>query len=680
GLGLTLVLIILGLFLEIRLALWVMLGIPISFFGAMLLMPTLDVSINMLSLFAFILALGILVDDAIVVGENVFEHRQKGKPYVEAATDGTVEVGIPVIYAVLTTVAAFLPLVFVTGVMGKFIKVIPLVVIALLIMSLIESLFILPAHLSGGRPNNHVRRGFFGALEKVRLGFGKHLERFIAETYRPFLERCMRYRYTTVAAGIAVLFLTLGVVRGGILKFTFMPEVEGDMVIASIKMPPGTPAEETGKVAQFVVEEGKKVVDEIDRDKGEGNSIMRNIFSLVGTTLARAGPGGGKTSSASHVSEIAMFLAESKDRGVPAAEVANRWREAVGDLPGVDSVTFTSSLFEVGSDIDVRAAHADFDVLDRVAGTVKRSLAGYPGVGNIDDSLSRGKRELKIQLRPEARTLGVTEEELGRQIRSAFYGAEALRLQRGRNEVKVMVRYPKEDRRNLWNLESMRIRTPDEGEIALAAAADVSEGWGYASINRTDRKRVVNVTATVDASSANAQEILLDMQENLFPKLSVDHPGLTFDLVGEEKERKESMDSMKKGFTMALIGIFALLAIPFRSYSQPLLIMAAIPFGVVGAVAGHLIMGYSLSILSFFGIVALAGVVVNDSLLLIDTVNIKRREGAELQTALGDAGTRRFRPILLTSLTTFFGLSPMILETSVQAQFLIPMAISLGFG
>jgi multidrug efflux pump subunit AcrB len=680
GLGLTLVLIILGLFLEIRLALWVMLGIPISFFGAMLLMPTLDVSINMLSLFAFILALGILVDDAIVVGENVFEQRQKGKPYVEAAVDGTIEVGIPVIYAVLTTVAAFLPLVFVSGVMGKFIKVIPLVVIALLVMSLIESLFVLPAHLSGGRPNNHVGRGFFGALERVRLGFGKHLDRFVAETYRPFLERCMRYRYTTVAAGIAVLFLTLGVVRGGILKFTFMPEVEGDMVIASIKMPSGTPAEETGKVAQFVVEEGKKVVEELDRDKGEGNSIMRNIFSLVGTTLARRGPGGGQTASASHVSEIAMFLAESKDRGIPAAEVANRWREAVGDLPGVDSVTFTSSLFEVGTDIDVRAAHADFDVLDSVAGRIKRSLAEYPGVGNIDDSLSRGKRELKIQLRPEARTLGVTEEELGRQIRSAFYGAEALRLQRGRNEVKVMVRYPKEDRRKRWNLESMRIRTPDEGEIALAAAADVSEGWGYASINRTDRKRVVNVTATVDASSANAQEILLDMQENLFPKLAIDYPGLTFDLVGEEKERKESMDSMKKGFTMALIGIFALLAIPFRSYSQPLLIMAAIPFGVVGAVAGHLIMGYSLSILSFFGIVALAGVVVNDSLLLIDTVNIKRRGGVELFTALGDAGTRRFRPILLTSLTTFFGLTPMILETSVQAQFLIPMAISLGFG
>lgn len=679
-LGLTLVLIILGLFLEIRLALWVMLGIPISFFGAMLLMPTMDVSINMISLFAFILALGILVDDAIVVGENIFEHRQRGKPYLEAATDGTVEVGIPVIFAVLTTMAAFLPLVFVTGMMGKFIRVIPLVVIALLLMSLVESLFVLPAHLSGGRPNNQARGGFFGAVERVRLGFGKHLDRFQSGTYRPFLTRCLRNRYLTVATGIAVLFLALGIVRGGILKFTFMPEVEGDLVIASVKMPPGTPAKETERVSGFVVQEGKKIVEEFDRNKGDGNSIMRNLFSLVGSTLARVGPEGGQISSASHISEIAMLLTESKERGVSAADVASRWREAVGDLPGVDSLTFTSSLFEVGSDIDVRAAHADFDVLESVAGSIKRSLAGYPGVGDIEDSLSRGKRELKIHLRPEARTLGVTEEGLGRQIRSAFYGAEALRLQRGRNEVKVMVRYPEEDRRKLWNLESMRIRTPDEGEIPLASAATVSEGWGFSSIQRTDRKRVVNVSARVDASVANAQEILEDLQANLFPKLAVDYPGLTFDLVGEEKERKESMESMKKGFTMALIGIFALLAVPFRSYSQPLLIMAAIPFGMVGAVIGHMIMGFSLSILSIFGIVALAGVVVNDSLLLIDTINIKRREGSELLPALLDGGMRRFRPILLTSLTTFFGLSPMILETSVQAQFLIPMAISLGFG
>ncbi len=679
-LGLTLVLIILGLFLEIRLAMWVMLGIPISFFGALLLMPTMDVSINMISLFAFILALGILVDDAIVVGENIFEHRQRGKPRIEASVSGTIEVGIPVIYAVLTTVAAFLPLVFVTGVMGKFIRVIPLVVIALLLMSLIECLFVLPAHLSGGRPNNHVRGRFFGSIEKVRLGFARIMEGFITRKYRPFLDLCLRYRYMTVAAGIAILFLTLGVVRGGIIKFTFMPEVEGDLVIASIKMPTGTPAEETGKVAGLVVNKGKEVVGEFDKGRDGESSIMRNIFSIVGSTLARGGPDGGSTESASHISEIAMLLTESKERGVPAADVAARWREAVGTVAGVDSMTFTSSLFEIGSDVDIRVAHDSFDVLAGVSGRIKRALAGYPGVGNIDDSMSRGKRELKINLRPEAQTLGVTEEELGRQIRSAFYGAEALRIQRGRNEVKVMVRYPEKDRRNLWNLESMRIRTPAGGEIPLARAVDVYEGWGYSSINRTDRKRVVNVTASVDTSVANAQEILIDMQKNLFPELLRDYPGLSFDLVGEEKERKESMESMKMGFTMALIGIFALLAVPFRSYSQPLLIMAAIPFGIVGAVIGHMIMGFSLSILSFFGIVALAGVVVNDSLLLIDRVNINRREGAELQTAVLDGAVRRFRPILLTSLTTFFGLSPMILESSVQAQFLIPMAISLGFG
>ncbi len=680
ALGLTLVLIILGLFLEIRLAMWVMLGIPISFFGAMLLMPTMDVSINMLSLFAFILALGILVDDAIIVGENVFEHRQRGKANLDAATEGAIEVGIPVIYAVLTTVVAFMPLIFVTGVMGKFIKVIPLVVIALLFMSLIESLFVLPAHLSKVRLNNRVKWRVLGAIERVRLWFGRFLEGFISRRYRPFLEICLRNRYTTVAAGIAVLLLTLGVVRGGIIKFTFMPEVEGDLVTVSIKMPTGTPVNETAKVTGFVVDRGKAVVDGFDRGRQGKPSIMRNVFSIVGSTLVRHGPAGGETDSASNIAEVAMLLTESKDRGVPAADVASRWREAVGPVAGVDSITFTSSLFEVGSDIDIRAAHEDAGVLAAVAGRIKRNLTGYPGVGDIDDSLSRGKRELKINLRPEARMLGVTEEELGRQIRSAFYGAEALRLQRGRNEVKVMVRYPEEDRRKLWNLESMRVRTPEGGEIPLARAASVNEGWGFARINRTNRKRVVNITARVDPSQANAQEILMDMQESLFPALARDYPGLSFDLVGEEKERKESMDSMKQGFTMALIGIFALLAVPFRSYSQPLLIMAAIPFGVVGAVVGHMIMGFSLSILSFFGIVALAGVVVNDSLLLIDRVNVNRKEGSDLVTALVDGGARRFRPILLTSLTTFFGLTPMILETSVQAQFLIPMAISLGFG
>jgi multidrug efflux pump subunit AcrB len=335
----------------------------------------------------------------------------------------------------------------------------------------------------------------------------------------------------------------------------------------------------------------------------------------------------------------------------------------------------------LGANIDIRLAHDDFAVLESATGRIREALATYPGVGDITDTYARGKRELKFRLTPEARTLGITEEELGRQIRSAFYGAEALRLQRGRNEVRVMVRYPEEDRRSLADLESMRIRTPDGGELPLSRAAFVEEGSGFSEINRTDRNRVINVTASVNGKSANAGDILLDIKEGLLQELARDYPGISFDLEGEEKERREAMASMGEGFLLAMVAIYALLAIPFRSYTQPILIMIAIPFGVVGAVAGHIIMGYNLSMLSIFGIVALSGVVVNDSLLLIDRVNRNRREeGTEIHQAVIDAGMRRFRPIILTSLTTFFGLSPMILEKSVQAKFLIPMAISLGFG
>ncbi len=677
--GLTLVIIILGLFLEIRLALWVMLGIPISFLGALLLFPYLDVSINMISLFAFILALGILVDDAIIVGENIYDQRQKGKPYLQAAIDGALEVAVPVTVSVLTTVAAFLPLVFVSGMMGKFIRVIPLVVISLLLLSLIESLFVLPAHLAMGGPRP-VSRGLIGAIDRVRTGFGKRLDWFISVPYRRFLSLCLRNRYATVAAGIAVLLLTVGIVKGGILKFHFMPVVDGDVITASLKMPPGTPIEETARVQKLLEDKAMEVVAEYDKERPRGDSILRDVYAVVGGTMIEAGNVGSSVDSRTHLSDMALFLKQSEERGVPAVEIANRWRARVGEVPGVESIVFTSNMVRMGANIDIQLAHEDFGVLDIASERIKDALARYPGVGDISDNYFKGKRELKLRLTPEARTLGVTEEDLGRQVRGAFYGAEALRFQRGRNEVKVVVRYPEEDRKSLWDLKSMRIHTPGGGELPLTRAAFIEEGRGFSEINRTDRKRVINVTASVDDKTANAGEILFNLKRGVLRDLANDYPGLTFDMGGEEKERMESMGSMVQGFMLALLGMYALLAIPFKSYSQPLLIMAAIPFGMVGAVAGHLIMGFNLSILSIFGIVALSGVVVNDSLLLIDKVNRNRQEGVELFQAVVDGSKRRFRPILLTSLTTFFGLTPMILETSVQAQFLIPMAISLAFG
>lgn len=678
--GLVLVFLVLGLFLQIRLAGWVMLGIPISFMGAMLLMPAMDVSINMLSLFAFILALGIVVDDAIVVGENVFEHRSSGKPYMKAARDGATEVAGPVVFSILTTITAFVPLLMVQGQIGKFIKTIPLVIIPILAVSLIESLFILPAHLGHGK---HIKstHGPAAFVEKVRAGFAKRLERFVNGPYHRFLSFCLKNRYATVASAVAILMVSLGLVGGGVVKFRFMPEVDGDYVMGKVKMPIGTPVEKTARVQELMAGKADELVESYDRDRPEGSSILRDVYSIVGNSISGDGPRGSvEGSSGGHMAEVALILEKSEKRGVPAVEIANRWREMVGEVPGAESLTFSSNVVHFGANIDIRLSHDDIGMLEKAADRVRSALARYPGVGDITDNYSQGKKELKIRLKPEARTLGITEEGLGRQIRSAFYGSEALRFQRGRNELKVMVRYPEEDRRHMANLERMRIMTPDGGHVPLARAAEVTEGRGYSVINRTDRRRVINVTASVDSKVANAEEILADVKATLLPGLARDYPGLSYDLEGEDKERRESMGSMKKYFGMALFIMYALLAIPFRSYTQPLIIMSAIPFGVIGAILGHMIMGYDLSILSMFGLVALSGVLVNDSLLLIEYINRKRAAGADPLQAVIEAGRRRFRPILLTSLTTSLGLTPMILETSVQAQFLIPMAISLGFG
>lgn len=677
--GLSLVIIILGLFLEIRLAMWVMLGIPISFFGTLFLMPFIGISINMISLFAFILALGILVDDAIVVGENIYEHRQSGKSFAQAAIDGALEVAIPVTFSILTTVAAFLPLIFVSGMMGKFIKVIPLIVITLLLVSLVESLLVLPAHLALGKRRGE-SQGLLGAIDRTRRSFGQTLDRFVAGPYLKALERSINFRYISLAVAIGALILTIGIVKGGVIKFRFMPEVDGDRITASVQMTRGMPAEETGRVQQRLVETALESVKEYDQNRPEGDSILRNIYSVVGSTIAGDGPAGGLSSNGTHLTTVAMFLTESEKRGIPATEISALWREKMGEMPGVESLTFASNLIRMGANIDVRLAHEHFEVLEQASDRLRSALAEYPGVDDIEDTYTRGKREIKLQLKPAAQTLGVTESDLGRQIRAAFFGAEALRLQRGRNEIKVMVRYPEESRRALADLENLRIRTPSGAEVPLSVATSISQGFGFSQINRTDRKRVINVTASVDSRKNTAEDILKELNTKILPQIVADYPGLSFDMEGEEKERADSMGSMLAGFKLALLIIFALLAIPFRSYSQPLLIMAAIPFGMVGAVLGHILMGFDLSLLSMFGLVALSGVVVNDSLLLIDRANQNRREGMGLRESLIAAGTRRFRPIILTSLTTFCGLMPIILETSVQAQFLIPMAISLAFG
>jgi multidrug efflux pump subunit AcrB len=688
--GFILVVLTLALVLRFRLAFWVSLGIPVSFLGALWLLPGLDVSINMLSLFAFIVVLGIVVDDAIIVGENVFTHQSRHGRRLRGAVEGTQEVAVPVIFAVLTTVAAFMPLLSIEGTMGKLMRNIPLVVIPCLLFSLLECLFILPAHLSHMKklqgPNGTGKgraaarpEGVWGRFQ-TRVAGG--LDWFINHAYRPALELGLKWRYATAALGAATLIVTLGYVGGGWIDFVFMPPVESDYISASLTMPQGTPVEVTSEAVRVIEESAERVRQEMIDETG--NDPFRTISaSIGGQSRARQGPPGmtdNNQVSAAHLGEIFIELAPTEERDFTSTEAMNRWRERTAAIPDVVELKFNASLLSAGEDINVQLTGPDIDDLRATADELKNHLAEYAGVYEIADSFREGKKEIKLRIKPSAEVLGLTLVDLGRQVRQAFYGEEAQRIQRGRDDVRVMVRYPESERRSVGDLENMRVRTPDGKEVPFHEVAVVEQGRGYATITRVDRRRAVNVTADVDEDQTTSGRVLADLRANVIPKILAAHPGVAYTLEGTEAQMRDSMGGLERGFAIALILIYALLAVPLRSYVQPLVIMTAIPFGIVGAIWGHIIMGMPLTILSMFGIVALAGVVVNDSLVMVDFINRNRQSTGDLATAVRQAGVVRFRPILLTSLTTFFGLLPLLLEKSMQAKFMVPMAISLGFG
>ena len=715
--GLLLVLIILTLFLRLRLAFWVSLGLPVSFLGTFWLMPSLDVSVNLISLFAFIVVLGILVDDAIVVGEGVFSAQQKGLPGLQAATFGARRVAVPVVFGVLTTVAAFTPLTMVEGAIGKVMRVIPLVVIPCLLFSLVESLLILPAHLSHFDPEKEKRkkRGLVLAWTRFQGFFADGLVWFSQRVYGPILEFGLKFRYLSVAVGVATLMLTLGMVIGGRVNFVFMHDVEADNVIAYLTMPQGTTVEVTSaavkRLEQAALETARELEGPERRDRAQGRSaavglqassvgddpqstsapvlrsdgLFRHILTTIGDQPSRnqGGPGGGDDSgsvSGAHRAEVNIELAPSEERTYSSTEVANLWREKAGGIPDAVELTYTSSLFTPGEPINIRLTSPDLDQLQEAADQLKGRLSEYPGVYDIADSYRVGKQEIKLRIKPEAETLGLTLADLARQVRQAFFGEEAQRIQRGRDEVKVMVRYPYERRQSLADLERMRIRTPSGSEVPFSQVAEAEYGRGYASIRRVDRQRSINVTANVDEARSSTVDILADLTNDFLPVLMQERSGVRYALEGRQREQQETLEGLGSGYLLALVAIFSLLAIPLRSYLQPLIIMSAIPFGLVGAIWGHILMGMDLTILSGFGVVALAGVVVNDSLVLVDFINKRRSEGLGIVEATRQAGIVRFRPIVLTSLTTFGGLTPLLLEKSLQAQFLIPMAVSLAFG
>ncbi|MEO0422139.1 MAG: efflux RND transporter permease subunit [Pseudomonadota bacterium] len=677
--GGLLILILLTLFLRWSVALWVVVGIPVCFMGGIALMPTLGVTINLLSLFAFILVLGIVVDDAIVTGENIYSHLRAGAPPEQAAIRGTQEIAVPVTFGVLTTVAAFTPLLFIEGTRGKLFAQFPLIVIPVLLFSLVESKLILPAHLKHAR-SHAMRDDDVGLLTRVQRRIADSLEWFVRHVYQPFLDLAIRYRYVVLASFVALAMLTFATVASGNLRFIFFPRVPSETATASLTMPTGTSFEVTRAAARRMSDAADALREEFV-DPVTGESVITHIYEVVG-----GGGGGGfsssqSTTAQSNVARVLVELtpAESRPDGPSTRDVVASWRKRIGTIPGAEDLNLRAEFARGGAPIDVQLTGQDFDELRAVAASVRERLATYPGVFDVTDDFEAGKAEIELALRPQAEPLGLTLDDLASQVRQAFFGLEVQRVQRGREEVRVYLRYPRVDRESIATLEAMTIRTASGADVPFEEVALATKGRGFASITRVDRTRKVSVTADVDKESADVEGIKADLNAWLGGELTT-RPTVRFTLEGEAAEQRESFGSVTNGALFVLFAIYVLLAVPFRSYLQPLIVMLVIPFGVIGAMLGHMIMGLTLSFVSVLGMLALSGVVVNDSLVLVDYVNQRRREGASVREAVYAAGGARFRPVLLTSLTTFAGLMPLIFEKSTQAQFLVPMAVSLGFG
>jgi multidrug efflux pump subunit AcrB len=656
--GLGLVLLLLGLFLEFKLAFWVTMGIPTSFLGALLFLPGMDVTINMISMFAFIVALGIVVDDAIVAGENIYECRQRGMSNIEAAIQGAKGVATPVAFSILTNIVAFIPLYFIPGMFGKIWKVIPLVVITTFLISWLESVFILPSHLAHTR--SRPRSGVTAWLHHRQQAFSAWFLRMVDRIYGPFVHACLRHRFLTLSVALAILTLMAGYIRSGRLGFILMPRVESDSASVTATLPYGSPLARTAAVRDRLIQ----VAEQIASANG-GDRLVKGIRAVLEENTA----------------EVVVYLTPPEERPMQTAQFARQWRERTGQIAGVQSLQFSAERGGPGGGpaLTVELSHRDISVLDQASAALAARVEEFPNVKDVDDGYNPGKQQFDFKLKPEGRSLGLTSQEVARQIRSSFYGAEALRQQRGRNEVKVMVRLPEKDRRQEFNLENLLIRTPAGTDVPLMQIAEVGRGRAYTSIQRRNGRRTVSVTADVEPIGETPQ-VQAALDATVLPQLAHDYPGLTYGYEGRQADMADSMKSLYGGLLLALLAIYFLLAVPFRSYTQPFIVMASIPFGIVGAVLGHILMGYNLSVMSMMGIIALSGVVVNDSLVLINYANQLRDEGQSLLDAVCNAGIRRFRPILLTTLTTFGGLAPMIFETSRQARFMIPMAISLGYG
>ena len=679
--GLLLVLVVLTLFLRFRLALWVAAGVPVALLGTVAIFPLVGLSISTVSVMGFILVLGILVDDAIVVGERVYALEQSGNTPRAAAILGTQDVSLPVVFGVLTTIATFIPILSIPGPMGGFYKPLAYTVIAALLFSLIESQLILPSHLahrsvkrSSGR--NWLARRWLPLQERI----SDSLEIIATRYYQPAVNRALEWRYLTLAAGVVVLALTLSLFASGRMEFQFFPPVEGTHLYATLTMPEGTPIEQTARAAQHIEAAGEKLRLELDQNLQEGESSkISHVISSIGSFIPKGSIG--MSVAASNLAEIGIELNLPRNySGISTSNYANRWRELTGSIPDAIELGFTSESFGFGKAVSLELYGKNFEELRTAAAELRVALQAYNGVMDVSDSFRGGKQEVQLALLPAARNLGLTLNDLGQQVRQAFYGYEAQRIQRGKDDIRVMVRYPEDERRSLGDLEDMRIRTPDGIEVPFSSVASATLARGYTTIRRVDGQRVVTVTADVNRAITAPETIITALQNDVLPEILSRHPGVSYGLSGEAEERSESMGALLSSALLALLVIYALLAIPLQSYLQPLIIMSVIPFGIVGAIMGHFLLGMDLVFFSLLGIVALSGVVVNSSLVLVDYMNKQLPLGDSLAWVVGHAGAVRFRPIVLTSVTTFVGLAPMMVDTTISTSLFKPMAVSLGFG
>jgi len=686
--GLLLVFLVLAVFLELKLAFWVAIGIPIAILGGGAILLGTGQTLNMLSMFAFLLVLGIVVDDAIVIGENVYVHRARHESLVAAAINGTVEVWPSVVVSVLTTVTAFMPLFFVSGVMGKFIAVMPVAVISMLAISLVESTLVLPCHLA------HRESLVFKILGIVLYPLRPLTALFVwlngkthravhwaaGHYYLPLMGWCIRHPAIVIAVCFAALLMTAGLVRSGFTPYILFPKLDSRFIEARIAYPDGTPP----RVAQLATQRLEEAMRRVDESYAARNqTTVTLIHRAVGEITGAGALGPDSRSSGSHLGAVYVELVDPSLRDVTSEEILRRWRAEAGDYPGAERLTFGSVNMGPGGppiEFKLLANAADVAQLEEAVEECKRRLAQYPGVFDIRDDSSPGKWEYQLRVKDNALAMGVTAGDLAETVRASYYGEEVMRLQRGRHEVKLMVRYPSEQRRSLADFDEIRVRAGDGSERPLTELADVTIDRGFSEINRVDQLRSITIVADLDDTRANAAQIVEDLQANFMPELFAWYPEVRVRWEGQREESDESMQSLFVGFLLAIFGMYCLLTLEFRSYFQPFLILTVIPFGFMGAIWGHALMGLPLTIFSMFGLVSLTGVVVNDSIVMVDFINHRLQAGTPLTASLLEAGRRRFRPVLLTSMTTVAGLAPMLLETSFQAQVLIPMAATLAFG